>query len=60
VALEDPRPATGWPFVAAQLPRAPATVLEIGCGAAGGFVPALLDAGYDAMGIDPAAPEGQS
>jgi SAM-dependent methyltransferase len=46
------------PFVAAQLPPAPASVLEIGCGPAGGFVPALLGAGYDAVGIDPEAPEG--
>jgi hypothetical protein len=33
-------------------------VLEVGCGTLGGFVPALLDAGYDAVGVDPEAPEG--
>jgi SAM-dependent methyltransferase len=31
-------------------------VLEIGCGQVGGFVPALLADGYEAIGIDPAAP----
>lgn len=46
-----------WPFVLAQLPPAPATVLEIGCGSAGGFVPELVRAGYRATGIDPHAPE---
>ncbi|MGE5286505.1 MAG: class I SAM-dependent methyltransferase [Micromonosporaceae bacterium] len=47
-----------WPFARAQLPRAPATALEIGCGPLGGFVPALLEAGYDVTGVDPEAPEG--
>lgn len=47
-----------WPFVIAQLPPAPATALEIGCGSAGGFVPDLLRAGYRATGIDPQAPDG--
>ena len=46
-----------WPFVRAGLPSAPANVLEIGCGPVGGFVPVLLDAGYDATGIDRNAPE---
>ena len=32
-------------------------MLEIGCGPLGGFVPALLVGGYDAVGIDPEAPE---
>jgi hypothetical protein len=32
-------------------------VLEIGCGPLGGFVPALGRDGYDAVGIDPEAPE---
>jgi SAM-dependent methyltransferase len=45
------------PFVRDQLPPAPATVLEIGCGSLGGFVPALLDAGYEAGGVDRNAPE---
>lgn len=31
---------------------------EIGCGALGGFVPALRSAGYAAVGIDPHAPDG--
>jgi SAM-dependent methyltransferase len=32
--------------------------MEIGCGPYGGFVPALLRAGHEAVGIDPEAPEG--
>lgn len=50
--------AAVWPFVRAQLPAAPVTVTEIGCGPLGGFVPALRSAGYEAVGIDPEAPEG--
>jgi SAM-dependent methyltransferase len=46
-----------WPFVGAALPGPPATVLEIGCGPLGGFVPMLRSAGYQAAGIDPEAPE---
>ncbi|HEX6471249.1 MAG TPA: methyltransferase domain-containing protein [Streptosporangiaceae bacterium] len=46
------------PFVRAHLPAAPGRVLEIGCGPAGGFVPALTDLGYRAVGVDPAAPSG--
>ncbi len=45
-------------FVLQELPPAPARVLEIGCGDAGGVVPALVDAGYDALGVDPRAPAG--
>jgi hypothetical protein len=45
-------------FVLHHLPPAPARVLEIGCGDRGGVVPALVDAGYDALGVDPRAPEG--
>jgi SAM-dependent methyltransferase len=47
----------GWSFVRGQLPPVPAAVLEIGCGSAGGFVPALRREGYDAVGIDPNAPD---
>jgi SAM-dependent methyltransferase len=50
--------AAVWPFVSGQLPPAPATVLEVGCGTLGGFVPALRDGGYQAVGVDPEAPEG--
>jgi SAM-dependent methyltransferase len=50
--------AAVWPFVREQLPPAPAVVLEIGCGALGGFVPALGHAWYRAVGADPEAPEG--
>jgi SAM-dependent methyltransferase len=47
-----------WPFVRAHLPPKPAHVMEIGCGPEGGFVPALRDLGYDAVGVDPEAPAG--
>jgi SAM-dependent methyltransferase len=60
---EDMTPKERWlaallPFVRTHLPPAPGRVLEIGCGPAGGFVPALRDHGYEAAGVDPAAPEG--
>jgi SAM-dependent methyltransferase len=47
-----------WPFVRRHLPPAPARVLELGCGGRGGHVPSLLAAGFDAVGVDPEAPEG--
>jgi SAM-dependent methyltransferase len=50
--------ASEWSFIWSALPPAPARVLEIGCGAAGGIVPAALAAGYEAIGVDPRAPEG--
>lgn len=50
--------ATQWPKVRSYLPASPARVVEIGCGSLGGFVPALQDSGYQALGIDPKAPEG--
>jgi SAM-dependent methyltransferase len=50
--------AAVWPFVRARMPPAPARVLEIGCGPLGGFVPGLLGGGYDAVGVDPEAPDG--
>jgi SAM-dependent methyltransferase len=55
---DDPWLAAAWPFVRGQLPPTPATALEVGCGTLGGFVPALLDGGYQAVGVDPEAPEG--
>jgi SAM-dependent methyltransferase len=45
-------------YVLAHLPSPPARVLEIGCGSEGGVTPALAAAGFDAVGIDPEAPEG--
>lgn len=48
-----------WPFVRGRLPDAPARVVEIGCGPLGGFVPMLRSDGYEAVGIDPAAPAGE-
>ena len=45
-----------WPFVAVSLPKAPAIVIDIGCGPFGGFVPRLREAGYQATGVDPNAP----
>ena len=46
-----------WPIVHAQLPAAPARVVELGCGPLGGFVPRLRASGYDAVGVDAKAPE---
>ena len=43
-------------FVLNQLPAPPQRVLEVGCGREGGLVAMLLDAGYDALGVDPHAP----
>jgi len=40
------------------LPPAPAQVIDLGCGMAGGFVPRLRASGYDAIGVDPQAPVG--
>lgn len=48
---------TQWPLVRGRLPAPPARVVEIGCGPLGGFVPMLRAEGYDAVGIDPRAPE---
>lgn len=50
--------AWAWPFVRQHLPHDAATVVEIGCGPLGGFVPAMLSAGYHAIGVDPQAPDG--
>ena len=46
-----------WPFVHDHLPPVPASVLELGCGSGGGFVPALRREGYDVVGVDPQAPD---
>jgi methyltransferase family protein len=45
-------------FVLSHLPEPPARVLEVGCGDRGGVVAELLEAGYDALGVDPRAPAG--
>ena len=45
-------------YVLSQLPPAPARVLEIGCGE-GALALALADAGYEVIGVDPAAPAGE-
>jgi Methyltransferase domain len=45
-------------FALSQLPPAPLRVLEVGCGEQGGVTPALIEAGYDVLAIDPQAPEG--
>lgn len=47
-----------WPFVRSHLPPVPARVVDLGCGTSGGFVPMLLACSYEAIGIDPEAPEG--
>ncbi len=49
--------AAAWPFVREHLFPAPAVVLELGCGAIGGFIPELRGAGYVAIGVDPEAPQ---
>ena len=46
-----------WPRVRTHLPAAPARVLDLGCGPLGGFVPFLRAEGYDAVGVDPKAPD---
>jgi SAM-dependent methyltransferase len=48
-----------WPRVQSHLPPPPATIVELGCGRFGGFVPRLRQGGYEALGIDPAAPDGE-
>jgi SAM-dependent methyltransferase len=53
-------PTSLWPFVRDQLPPPPASVLELGCGSLGGFVPALVEGGYAAIGIDRHAPDAAS
>jgi hypothetical protein len=45
-------------FVFDQLPPSPRRVLEIGCGREGGLVEQLAARGYDALGVDPEAPQG--
>ena len=45
-------------FVLAHLPPPPVRVLEVGCGQ-GELALALAHAGYDVLGIDPDAPEGE-
>jgi len=45
-------------FVFEQLPPPPLRVLEIGCGREGGLVELLAERGYDVLGVDPDAPEG--
>jgi hypothetical protein len=46
-------------FVLQHLPPPPARVVDVGCGDLGGFVPALVQAGYDAVGVDPRAPSAE-
>jgi hypothetical protein len=45
-------------YAKSQLPPPPVRVLEVGCGREGGIAPALADAGYDVLAVDPHAPEG--
>jgi SAM-dependent methyltransferase len=46
-----------WPVALPRLPSPPARVVDLGCGPLGGFVPRLRADGYDAIGIDPEAPD---
>jgi SAM-dependent methyltransferase len=50
--------AAVWPVVRGWLPAPPARVVEVGCGPLGGFVPMLRSSGYEAVGVDPEAPDG--
>lgn len=50
--------ASMWPKIQEALPGPPAAVVDLGCGRLGGFVPMLRAEGYDAVGVDPQAPEG--
>jgi SAM-dependent methyltransferase len=58
VTLDDPWLASAWSFVSCHVPAPQASVLEIGCGSRGGFIPELIRLGYGAVGVDPNAPEG--
>jgi SAM-dependent methyltransferase len=49
-----------WPFVRDRVPAPPASVLEIGCGRRGGFVPRLAESGHVVLGVDPEAPDGDA
>src|SRR5437764_7660461 len=49
--------AATWPFVRSGLPTPSARVVDLGCGPLGGFVPMLRAGSYDAVCIDPQAPE---
>jgi hypothetical protein len=46
-------------FAKSELPPPPARVLEVGCGRDGGVAPALSEAGYDVLAVDPDAPPGR-
>jgi SAM-dependent methyltransferase len=46
-----------WDFVRLSLPPPPASVIDLGCGPYGRFVPALRRAGYEAFGVDTEAPD---
>lgn len=46
-----------WEFTKPRLPTPPASVIEIGCGPSGGLVPRLTSVGYEAVGVDPRAPD---
>jgi hypothetical protein len=46
-------------FVFDQLPPPPRRVLEVGCGREGGLVGELAARGYEVLGVDPDAPEGE-
>lgn len=46
-------------FALSQLPAPPRRVLEVGCGERGGITSRLVEAGYDAVAVDPRAPAGE-
>ncbi|HET8742839.1 MAG TPA: methyltransferase domain-containing protein [Gaiella sp.] len=58
MTLDERWLAAVWPVVRERLGDAPARVVELGCGPLGGLVPRLRSAGYEAVGVDPVAPDG--
>jgi SAM-dependent methyltransferase len=48
---------SAWQIVAQHVPQAPASIIELGCGPAGGLVPRLQAAGHAVLGVDPDAPD---
>ena len=46
-----------WPVVRGALAPPPGRVVELGCGPHGGHVPRLRADGYEAVGVDPRAPD---
>lgn len=48
-----------YPAIRSYLPGPPGLLIELGCGPLGGFVPRLRGEGYETIGVDPVAPDGE-